>query len=121
MPTRKILYSPGYGAGWTTWNDGNVANYMLTYQPIIDFLEAGNHFSDADMRTSGARGDAAYLPLHPLLRQLREECKEKFDKDYVCVLGADGLRVVTVSGRVRLHEYDGSESYEEEGEYEGWR
>lgn len=118
---RKILYSPGYGAGWTTWNDGDVASYMLTYQPIIDFLEAGNRFTDADTRTGGARGDAAYLPSHPLLRQLQKECKKKFGEDHVCVLGADSLRVATVGGRVRLHEYDGSESYEGEGEYEGWR
>ena len=103
MSERKILYSPGYGAGWTTWNyNDDVRRYMLTYQPIIDVLERGESVSEA------------------LLEQLQRECKEKFGEEYVCVLGADDLKVKTVQGRVRIHEYDGSESVEEEGAYDGW-
>jgi hypothetical protein len=104
---RKILISRGYGAGWSTWNSGEVAKYMLTYQPIINFLESGGKFKD-DNRD------------HPLLVQLKEECLEKFGEDYVCVLGADDLDVETVSGRVKVSEYDGSEDYEEENAYDGW-
>lgn len=101
---RKILYSPGFGAGWSTWNSGEVAKYMLTYQPIIDALERGEKMSEE----------------HPAVKQLVAECKEKFGVDYVCVLGADDLRVREVSGRVRITEYDGNERVEEEGEFEGW-
>jgi len=102
MSERKILYSPGFGAGWTTWNyNPDVCRYMLTYQPIIDVLERGETVSEA------------------LLEQLKRECKEQFGEDHICVLGADDLTVKTVQGRVRIHEYDGSESVEEEGAYEG--
>ena len=103
--TRKILYSPGFGAGWSTWSsDREVARYMLTYQPIIDALERGEKM-DVD---------------HPAVKQLQADCLEKFEKDYVCVLGANQLKVTTVHGRVRVHEYDGSESVEVEGDYDGW-
>ena len=37
----------------------------------------------------------------------------------VCVLGAKNLRVLEVPGRVRINEYDGSESVELEHEFEG--
>ena len=91
----KILVSPSYGAGWSTWNNPKIRKFMLTYQPIIDYLEAGGEIKSVD---------------HPLLVQLEQECLEKFGVDYVCTLGAtDGLIVETVSGRFRIHEYDGSE------------
>lgn len=112
--SRKILYSPGFGAGWSTWNSGEVAKYMLTYQPIIDFLEQGGKFTDKDV--SGTKKH----PIHPLLKQLQDDCKEKLNEDYVCVIGADDLKVVHVNGKVRIHEYDGSESFEEEGSFDGW-
>ena len=101
---RKILVSPGFGAGWTTWNSGETAKYMLTYQPVIDALENGEELTDS----------------HPAIEQLKEDCRLMFGEEYVCVLGMRDLEVVEVSGRVRIHEYDGSESYEEEGHYDGW-
>ena len=113
--TRKILYSPGYGAGWTTWNNGEVAKYMLTYQPIIDFLEAGNKFTYDECEHLGSKGK-----IHPLLTQLQKECLEKFGEDYVCILGADNLEVAEVTGRVKINEYDGFESFDREGDDEGW-
>lgn len=108
---RKILYSPGYGAGWSSWNSGEVAKYMLTYQPIIDFLENGGEFPDDYSIVENK---------HPLLQQLQKECMEKFNEDYVCVLGARDLKVAEVKGLVRIEEYDGSESYVEQGDDEGW-
>ena len=122
---RKVLYSPDWGAGWSTWNSGETAKYFLEYQPIIDFLEAGNKFSDKDCHCycapcSGSSSRKSKCTLHPLLKQLQEECKEKFGNTYVCVLGADDLKVAEVSGRIRINEYDGNESIEEEGEYSGW-
>lgn len=102
MPTRKILYSPGYGAGWVTWNDAELSEFLLTYQPIIDFLEAGGEFTDED---------TDYETTHPLLKQLQADCLEKFGKDCICVLGADQLKVAEVSGPVRIEEEDGNESY----------
>jgi hypothetical protein len=105
MTERKILYSPGYGAGWTSWcYHPDVKRYMLTYQPIIDALERGEKIDSE----------------HPLCKQLERECVEKFGENYTCVLGADQLKVKTVTGRVRIEEYDGVESVIEEGTDEGW-
>lgn len=38
---RKILYSPGYGAGWSTWGGNTTAQkkFMLEYKPFIEALE----------------------------------------------------------------------------------
>ena len=102
---RKILYSPGFGAGWTTWNSGKVAEIMLTYQPIIDAIENGDKMDET----------------HPAVLEMVEYIKATVGKDsHVCVLGADDLEVYTTSSRVRISEYDGSESIEEEGSFDGW-
>ncbi len=90
--TRKILYSPGHGAGWSSWNSGESAKYMATYLPIIEHIEAGKPVTTE------------------LLEQLQRECAEKFGDEYVCVLGADQLKVWTGVGPVKIDEYDGSES-----------
>ena len=39
---RKILYSPGFGAGWVSWNDEGRDEqlFMLEYQPFIERLES---------------------------------------------------------------------------------
>lgn len=118
--TRKILYSPNYGAGWVTWQtDPRVKALMLTYQPIIDYLEAGGTFSSKECEPVWNDDEVCTKNLHPLLRQLFNECRDRFDETPY-LGGATDLRVVTVAGRVRLHEYDGFESYEEEGEFSGW-
>lgn len=103
---RKILIAPSYGAGWSTWNSGPTAKYMLTYQPIIDFIESGGQFG---------RGED-----HPLLTRLKDECRELFNEGYVCVLGASDLKVVKVNGKVRVSEYDGAESFVERDDDDGW-
>jgi hypothetical protein len=90
----KVLISTGFGAGWSTWNDREVAKYMRTYKPIIEAIEMGNRMYEE----------------HPLVLQLQKECKEKFGKDYVCVLGAEDLIVVEVTPPFKIHEYDGKES-----------
>ena len=55
---------------------------------------------------------------------------ERHDPDLVRVVKTLGdlangmcadLRIVKVSGRYRINEYDGLESIEEEGEYSGWK
>lgn len=47
---RKILYSPGYGAGWSTWGGDTPEQkkFMLEYKPFIEALEC--------------EGDDAYQP-----------------------------------------------------------
>lgn len=45
--TRKILYSPGHGAGWTTWeSDPEVKRLMLDWPPLIAAIEAGETITE---------------------------------------------------------------------------
>lgn len=93
----KILYSPGFGAGWSTWAHSDkpeFVKFMLTYPPLIEAVENGEKL----------------VPYHPALRQFLAEAKEKFGEDYVYCGGADQLAVAEVSGPFRVDEYDGSES-----------
>jgi hypothetical protein len=113
--TRKILYSPGWGAGWSSWSSGPKAKFMLEYQPIIDFLEKGGKFEREE-----CGGYEAEDKMHPLLKQMCAEIKEKFGQDYTCCLGAYDLQVAYVNGMVRIEEYDGNESYVVQGDDEGW-
>jgi hypothetical protein len=91
---RKLLYSPGFGAGWSTWQSDIPQEFACTYQPIIDALERGERLSET----------------HPAIQQYEAECKEKFGISYVCVLGAEDLVIAEVEGPCRIEVYDGAES-----------
>ena len=93
--TKKILYSPGYGAGWSTWvADKKIRLKMLTYKPLIEAIEMYGNSSEQWGRAIG-----------------------QFEKDFpdVYMGGARSLRVAIVSGPFRVVEYDGSESIVEPG------
>jgi len=87
-----ILYSPGYGAGWSTWND--------EYKDFLLF--------DPDIVAAVENGDL----------QLAEDLAEKKGKqlygdgDYTCVLGARDLKIAWVEQgeAFEITEYDGYES-----------
>ena len=98
----KILISPGFGAGWSTWNSGHVAEYMRTYWPIIDSIESGGGITSE------------------LIEQLEKECEERFGEKYVCTLGANNLIVKEAIPPFQIHEYDGFESIVYPGEDETW-
>jgi len=101
----KVIISVGYGAGWSSWSGGEVARYMLTYQPIIDALESGKVVEKND----------------PLVIQMQKEISEKFGEDYVCVLGAgEDLRVVYADPPFRVDEYDGFEGISSPGDASDW-
>lgn len=117
---REILYSPGYGAGWTTWeSDPKIRAFMLTYAPIIAFLKSGGSFDRAVCDIS-YKGTAPNLTkLHPILRQFAEECQSRFGS-IPYLGGARDLTIATVSGPVYIDEYDGYESYEEPDSPKEW-
>ena len=106
---RKILYSPGFGAGWSSWNDGSARKLMLTYQPIIDALERGeNLFVDkSEVYEQQNDTDRRY---HPAVQQLIHDCKQ-LGHDYVCLLRLGQLCIYEVEDGelVKIEEYDGSE------------
>lgn len=147
---RKILYSPGYGAGWTTWcHDGQEhKRFMLEFQPLIDAVEtrpaptvsrealqarwdeivskAWGPDSWAEEMKSRARfptlqrhtGD---VPDHLVdaVMAFMDAWAERFPGADLPYLG--GLRDLAVKSvpdnrRVRIDEYDGSESVVIEGD-----
>lgn len=110
---RKILYSPGYGAGWTTWCHGGKEHklFMLTWQPAIDVLE----------RKTGGKRRLTADEIDDLAELFEKEWNERFPEEDIPYLGGmSGLAVMEVSGRVRIHEYDGSERVEEENSFDDW-
>lgn len=92
----KILVSPGYGAGWSTWNyDGEEAvKFMLTYEPLIDAVE--NNVSKKEFTKT--------------LEEFEKEYQEKFKTDHVYIRGAYELIIEEVDGPFLVEEYDGYES-----------
>ena len=126
MSERKILYSPGYGAGWSSWSSGDMAKLMLTYAPIIEAIERGDVgiLLEPRIANKGEIGESIiggydFTNCHPSVVQLARDCASRFN-EVPYMGGLDQLKVATVSGRVRIHEYDGSESYEVEGGFEDW-
>ena len=105
---RKILVSPGYGAGWSTWSyDGDEARrFFLTYAPIIEAIEAGQ-----PVGWDESRGADPIVPDSPMARFVAD-FTEKFGEKPGYLGGARDLMVITVDTPFRVTEYDGSESVE---------
>jgi len=106
---RKILYSPGFGAGWTSWFHGSreAKKFMLEYQPFIEFLESGGKFIEDRNNWENRYGT------DPLVQQFIKDFKEKFpDEEEAYFGGLRDLEVYEVPDNclVMIHEYDGSES-----------
>lgn len=89
-----VLYSPGFGSGWSTWNDDEWKPLLTTHREIVQAV------LDADKEKAGR-----------LAEQLIREAIGKADA-YVCVLGADDLEVkwLPKGCEFDIEEYDGSES-----------
>lgn len=116
---RKILYSPGYGAGWTSWHSDEVAKITIDYKPIVDALENSEALLLAGKKTPYASvEDAQKHPekyYHPSVVQLLKDCKDLYNRDYICLDGLRDLRVYPTMGRVKIEEHAGSESVIQEG------
>lgn len=83
-----VLYSPGFGAGWSTWNDDKYREFLLHDEKLVELVE--NKQQD----------------------KIEEYVKSVYPGEYVCVLGADQLRVdwVYPGTQFLIRDYDGSES-----------
>lgn len=104
----KIIISTGFGAGWSTWHHEK-QHEIATFQPIIDFLEAGGNANE--LQHEGNR----------LVAQMEEDLG--LEKGTFFTGGArDGLRVVEIPDgvRYRINEYDGSESPETDDQDIWW-
>lgn len=84
-----VLYSPGYGAGWYSWNNRE----QLLYHPtLVTMVENGEQ--------------------HKITEDLVKELLGEDEKSYVCVLGALDLEIAWISQgtQFEIEEYDGYES-----------
>lgn len=94
----KILISPDYGAGWSTWAWGGreAKKFVMTYQPIIDFIEQGN-----DPSTINENSEIG--------KQFLKDFKKATGNSYFYFGGAKNLEVVDVDPPFSVQEYDGNE------------
>jgi len=83
----KILMTHSYGAGWSTWcEDPEIADFMLTYQPIIDYI---SKIEDHDIAHDLSEQ-------HPLVVEMLAEIERRFPNHRLpCVGGAKNLGVET--------------------------
>jgi hypothetical protein len=91
----KILISPGFGAGWSTWmheggHEGQV--FALSYKPLIEALESGD-INDISKAVS----------------KFTTEFERKFGSEPYTG-GLRDLIVMEVTKSFRVEEYDGRES-----------
>jgi hypothetical protein len=108
----KVLYSPGFGAGWSTWSgyDKKARKFMMFYKPLIQYLEEGHLAKDLTY-DGNARPRSKSSSFHPIMKQFVADFQLKFGSDDIPYLGGVGeLTVATVSGPFSINEYDGSES-----------
>jgi hypothetical protein len=95
---REVLYSPGYGAGWSTWHSGprEEVEMMLFDEQLI-----------AEIKREGKPTRAAY-------ESFFERFATRFPGSELPYSGGFfDLRVGTVTGPFRIEEYDGHETIQE--------
>jgi hypothetical protein len=104
---RKILVSPGFGAGWSSWCYGpkEAAQFVAEYQPIIEFLENGGTNKDKEFQR--------------LVEELETIVDKKFGVNFYTG-GSRDLVVKEVDGPYMIEEYDGSESVLEQENADLW-
>jgi hypothetical protein len=96
-----VLYSPGFGAGWSTWTD-EFEKQLMFLPEVVELVEQKRHGEITKILVAAALGvsvdKAPYLG------------------------GAKDLKIewVPEGCRVRIDEYDGSESVVVEGQDDGW-
>jgi hypothetical protein len=85
-----VLYSPGFGAGWSTWNNDKYREFLLHDEKLVELVEFKQQ------------------------NKIEEYVKSVYPGEYICVLGAHQLRVEWVypGTQFLINDYDGSESIE---------
>jgi hypothetical protein len=100
-----VLYSPGYGAGWVSWNTGMpraAREMMLRHAGLIDaVMSGGERLTDE----------------HPVVLAFLADLRAVGGDD-PCLLGMKQLRAHATESLVRIDEYDGYELVVECGEDE---
>ena len=83
-----VLYSPGFGAGWSTWGRDEYREFLLHDEKLVELVETKQE------------------------DKIVEYVKSVYPGEYITLLGLDDLEVEWVSSgtQFRIKEYDGSES-----------
>lgn len=84
-----VLYSPGFGAGWSTWSDGENAEAMV-FDPEL-----------AEATLAGGPG---------MLDKMTAIAKAKWPDEYLGGLDDLTVKWVPVGAKFYIDEYDGHES-----------
>ena len=104
---RKILYSPGFGAGWSTWMHNIPTKFVCEYQLIIEAIEKAEKLVKDDV------WDIKIEDCHESVQKFIKECEERFNKiPYLGGLKDLCIYEVPEGSLYRITEYDGSESVE---------
>lgn len=87
----KILISPGYGAGWSTWADDSVRNFMLKDPTLIAMAER-----------------------KATQQEVNDYVESQHPDDNIYTGGWKNIRVVELPAGTlfKVNEYDGDESIE---------
>jgi hypothetical protein len=94
----KILVSPGYGAGWSTWTSEH-RDFALFDPGLIEMAERGASVDEVDAYIASRLGPG----------------------EHFFTGGWDDIQVVEVHGDFRVTEYDGNEDVVERlGADDGW-
>ena len=106
-----VLVSPGYGAGWSTWGDKELAydedvvKFWLSKRDDKEWLK-----TCARYEVKGSDGRVRF----PASEAYKEAMNffSSIGYDHPCMLGFENIRLVWVpTGRYfRINEYDGAES-----------
>ena len=83
-----VLYAPGFGAGWSTWNGDKYREFLLYDEKLVEFVETEQKY------------------------KIEQYVETVYPDENICLLGWTDLKVEWVSSgtQFRITEYDGSES-----------
>lgn len=125
---KAVLISPGFGAGWSSWEGGDDERraFLLSHNGLISALLAGEdlglserYVSPDDFQNGDEFDAVGYARAHvregsPLDRFLLDWVERFGPSDLPYLGGARDLQVQLVDDHAvfRIHEYDGSESVE---------
>jgi hypothetical protein len=106
--TRKVLISPNFGAGWSTWNSTLRDDFLFDAE-LIRAVESREPLGYG-YRGSGTETTIPGSPLAAFVERL--VAKHGPEARHAYLGGSTGLTVVSVEGPFRVTEYDGAEAIE---------
>ena len=115
---RKVIVSPGFGAGWSTWIGSveGLGKFLGEHPLLVKAIE------DGDTLEQPVPGES-FKKLSDPLQSIVKEAIVKFHMPDDWQPYTGGLRdatVETVNGPYKIDEYDGSETLVEQSDGEVW-